>query len=104
VRFVSEAMPHRETKSATQNLMKALTTKESVSLAAIAIIAPLFALALVGSLRATVAAGHEFLLLALALCGAVVSGINGFGRRTARDESNSRGSRRGPHSNVALRS
>lgn len=105
-RCVGEAMPHRKTKSKTQsrNLMKAITTKESVSLAAIAIIAPLFALALVGGLRATVAAGHEFLLLALTLCGAVVSGINGFGRRTARDASDSRGSRRGPHSNVALRS
>ena len=84
--------------------MKAITTKEFLSLAAIAIIAPLFALALIGSLRATVAAGNEFLLLALTLCGAVVSGINGFGRRTVRDESDSHGSRRGPHSNVALRS
>lgn len=84
--------------------MKTLTTKESASLAAIAIIAPLFALALIGSLRATVAAGHEFLLLALALCGAVVSGINGFGRRTATHESHSRRSRRGTQSNVALRS
>jgi hypothetical protein len=84
--------------------MKATTTKEFVSLAAIAIIAPLFALALIGSLRATVAAGHEFLLLALTLCGAVVSGVNGFGRRTASRESGSQGSRRGPQSNVALRS
>ena len=84
--------------------MKAITTKEFLSLAAIAIIAPLFALALIGSLRATVAAGNEFLLLALTLCGAVVSGINGFGRRTARDESHSRRSRGGPQSNVALRS
>ena len=84
--------------------MKTLTTKESASLAAIAIIAPLFALALIGSLRATVAAGHEFLLLALALCGAVVSGINGFGRRTARHESIRAGATAGPQSNVALRS
>jgi hypothetical protein len=82
--------------------MKAITTKEFVSLAAIAIIAPLFALALIGSLRATVAAGHEFLLLALTLCGAVVNGINGFGRRTAKDRSHPRRSRRGPQSNVAL--
>ena len=84
--------------------MKAMTTKEFVSLAAIAIVAPLFALALIGSLRVTVAAGHEFLLLALTLGGAVVSGINGFGRRTARDESHSHGSRKWPQSNVALRS
>jgi hypothetical protein len=64
----------------------------------------LFALGLIASLRATVAAGHEFLLLALALSGAVVSGINGFGRRAARDESHSHGSRRGSQSTVALRS
>jgi hypothetical protein len=102
---VSEAISHREqSRNPTKNLMKAITTKEFVSLAAIAIIAPLFALGLIASLRATVAEGNEFLLLALALCGAVVSGINGFGRRTARDESHSHGSRRGPQSNVALRS
>jgi hypothetical protein len=64
--------------------MKAITTKEYVSLVVIVIIAPLFALALIAGVRATVAAGHELLLLALTLCGAVVSGINGFGRRTAR--------------------
>jgi len=84
--------------------MKAITTKEFVSLAAIAIIAPLFALALIGSLRVMVAAGHEFLLLTLTLCGAVVSGINGFGRRTVRAESQPRGSRGGPQSSVALTS
>jgi hypothetical protein len=83
--------------------MKAMTTKEFVSLAAIAIIAPLFALALIGSLRVMVAAGHEFLLLTLTLCGAVVSGINGFGRHTARHKSYSRGSCTGPQSKVALR-
>jgi len=84
--------------------MKAITTKEFVSLAAIAIIAPLFALALIGSLRATVAAGNEFLLLALTLCGAVVSGINGFGRRTTKVQPQLRSSRRGSHSGVALTS
>ena len=68
--------------------MKAITTKEYVSLVVIVIIAPLFALALVAGVRATVAAGNELLLLALTLCGAVVSGINGFGRRTARVTSN----------------
>ena len=67
--------------------MKAITTKEFVSLVVIAITAPLLALALVGGAR-YVAAGNEFLLLALTLCGAVVSGINGFGRRTAKLQSN----------------
>lgn len=68
--------------------MKAITTKEYVSLVVIVIVAPLFALALLAGVRATVAAGNELLLLALTLCGAVVSGINGFGRRTARVTSN----------------
>ncbi|MDQ5845312.1 MAG: hypothetical protein M3539_08455 [Acidobacteriota bacterium] len=84
--------------------MKPVTTKEYVSLVVIVIVAPLFALALVAGVRATVAAGNELLLLALTLCGAVVSGINGFGRRTARVTSNRTESRRGPHSNVALSS
>jgi len=83
--------------------MKAITTKEFVSLALIAITAPVLALGLVLAIR-TVAAGNEFLLLALTLCGAVVSGVNGFGRRTVRTESQARGSRGGPQSSVALTS
>jgi hypothetical protein len=65
--------------------MKALTTKEYVSLAGIVITAPVLALGVVLA-SATVASGHELLLLALTLCGAVVSGINGFGRRTTRSQ------------------
>jgi len=83
--------------------MKAITTREYVSLALIAITAPVLALGLVFAIR-TEAAGNEFLLLALTLCGAVVSGINGFGRRTVRADSQPRGSRRGPQSSVALTS
>ena len=71
-----------------QDLMKALTTKEVVSLAVIAITAPVFALGIAFAARVMVSGGNELLLLALALCGAVVSGINGFGRRTARVTSN----------------
>jgi len=81
--------------------MKAITRKEFVSLALIAVTAPVLALGLVLAIR-TVAAGNELLLLALTLCGAVVSGINGFGRRTVRAESQSRRSRGGPQSSVAL--
>jgi hypothetical protein len=84
--------------------MKAITTKEFASLVIIAITAPLFALALVGGMRAMYASGDGFFLLALTLCGAVVSGINGFGRRTAAVEPQSRKSRRGPQSSVALHS
>jgi hypothetical protein len=83
--------------------MKAITTKEFVSLAVIAVIAPILALGVVLAAR-TMVAGNEFLLLTLTLCGAVVSGINGFGRRTVRTQAQSRRSRGGPHSNVALTS
>ncbi|HUE82620.1 MAG TPA: hypothetical protein VMM84_10965, partial [Pyrinomonadaceae bacterium] len=65
------------------DLMKALTTKELISLAGILVAAPVLALGLLVSARAAGVADNDFLLLALALCGAVVSGINGFGRRTA---------------------
>jgi hypothetical protein len=86
-----------------KDLMKTVTKKEFVSLALIAIIAPVLALGLVLAIR-TLASGNEFLLLALTLCGAVVSGINGFGRRTVTAQSQSRSSRGGPHSSVALTS
>jgi hypothetical protein len=88
---------------ATHNLMKAFTTKEFVSVAVIVITAPVLALGIVLA-SATVASGHELLLLALTLCGAVVSGINGFGRRTSTAKSQSHRSRGGPRSSVALRS
>ena len=83
--------------------MKPLTKREFVSLALIAVIAPVLALGLVLAIR-IVADRNEFLLLALTLCGAVVSGINGFGRRTVTAESQSRRSRGGPPSSVALTS
>jgi hypothetical protein len=85
-----------------KDLMKALATKEVVSLAVIAITAPVLAMGVVLAARVMVAAGNELMLLALTLCGAVVSGINGFGRRTVRAESHSRRGRGGPQSSVAL--
>ncbi len=84
--------------------MKAITTKEFVSLAVILLTAPVLALGLVAGVRATVAAGNEFLLLALTLCGAVVSGINGFDRRTARAQSPIAQKPRRATSSVALTS
>jgi hypothetical protein len=84
--------------------MKTITTKEFASLVIIAITAPLFALALVGGIRAMYASGNELLLLALTLCGAVVSGINGFGRRTAATKTQSSASHGGSQSSVALNS
>jgi hypothetical protein len=84
--------------------MKALTTKELVSLAVIAITAPVLALGVVLAAGVMVSAGNGPLLLLLTLCGAVVSGVNGFGRRTVRAESQSRSRRGGPQSSVALTS
>lgn len=85
-------------------MIKAITTKEFASLAIIAITAPLFALALISGIRVMYATGNEFFLLALTLCGAVVSGVNGFGRRTVDVERQSRTSRRGSQSSVTLNS
>jgi hypothetical protein len=84
--------------------MKAFTTREFVSLAVVVVTASVLGLGVVLAASATVAAGNELLLMALTLCGAVVSGINGFGRRTARAKSRSRSSRGGPQSSVALTS
>lgn len=70
-------------------MKKKLTTSEFVSLAVIAIAAPVLALAIVVSARASAMAENDLLLFALTLCGAVVSGINGFGRRTIKARSHS---------------
>ena len=83
--------------------MKAFTTKEFVSLVIIAITAPVLALALFEGAKA-MSAGNESLRLALTFCGAVVSGLNGFGRRTATAESHASRSRRATQSEVALTS
>lgn len=81
--------------------MKSITTKEFISLVAIAIAAPVLTLAVLNA-SMILARGNGLLLLALTLCGAVVSGINGFGRRTVNARSASRSSREGPHSTVAF--
>jgi hypothetical protein len=81
--------------------MKSITTKEFISLVAIAIAAPLLTLAVLNA-SLMLARGNGLLLLALTLCGAVVSGINSFGRRTVRASSSSRSSREGPRSTVVL--
>ena len=83
--------------------MKSVTTKEFVSLALILVTAPVLALGLVLAISA-LSGGNGFLLLSLTLCGALVSGFNGFGRRTVRAEARSRGRRGGPPSSVALTS
>ena len=84
--------------------MKRLTTQEILSLVGIAIASPVLAMGILVSARAAAMGGNDFLLFALALCGAVVSGINGFGRRTIKAKCHVRGGHRGPQPKVALHS
>lgn len=63
--------------------MKDITNKKIATLLAMALAAPLFAVAIVVSARTAGVAGNDFLLLALAFGGTVVSGFNGFGRHAA---------------------
>ena len=81
--------------------MKETRTKELISLAGIAVTAPIFALAILVSARRAAVADYDLLLVVLSVCGAVVSGVNGFGRRTIK-ASRSDKSRKGPHSSVAI--
>ena len=67
--------------------MKGLKTKEAISLAGIAVTTPILALAILVSARRAAVADYDLLLVLLSLCGAVVSGLNGFGRRTTKTRS-----------------
>ena len=80
--------------------MKELKAKELISLAGIAVTAPILALAILVSARRAAVADYDMLLVILSLCVAVVSGLNGFGRRTTRTPSDQ--GRKGPQSRVAL--
>jgi hypothetical protein len=64
--------------------MRAISTKEVLSLAGIALAAPILALAVVVGARAAAIPENDLLLLALSLGGAVLGGVNGFGRRATR--------------------
>ncbi|MCA1576867.1 MAG: hypothetical protein LC794_05820 [Acidobacteria bacterium] len=63
--------------------MKANITKNLTSVAMLVILSPLLALAMLVSIQTTGIRNNEVLLLLLTLSSAVLSGINGFGRRTA---------------------
>jgi hypothetical protein len=65
------------------NPMKANTTKNLASVVTLAILSPLLALAILASIKTAGIRNNEVLLLMLTLLSAVLSGINGFGRRTA---------------------
>ena len=67
--------------------MKAITGKMLISLIGVAVAAPFFLIALVAGARAVElaqTAQDDALLIVLAFVGAVISMINGFGRRTSK--------------------
>ncbi|HZI48555.1 MAG TPA: hypothetical protein VFD75_12220 [Pyrinomonadaceae bacterium] len=64
--------------------MKTNTTTNVASAVMLIILSPLLALAILVSIQTAGIRNNELLLLLLTLSSAVLSGINGFGRRTAR--------------------
>lgn len=65
--------------------MKAITGKMLISLVGVMVAAPFFLIALVAGARAIELAQNahdDALLIVLAMCGAIISMVNGFGRRT----------------------
>ena len=63
--------------------MKANTTKNLTSVVMLVILSPFLALAILVSIKNAGIRNNEILLLLLTLSSAVLSGINGFGRRTS---------------------
>jgi hypothetical protein len=64
--------------------MKANTTTNVASVVMLVILSPFLALAILVSINTAGLRNNEVLLLLLTLSSAVLSGINGFGRRTPR--------------------
>jgi hypothetical protein len=62
--------------------MKTNTTKNLASAAMIVVLSPILILAALVSVRNEGVIGNDMLLLLLTLTGAVLTSINGFGRRT----------------------
>ena len=65
------------------NLMKANTTRNITSVVMLVILSPLLALAILVSIQTAGIKDNLVLLVLLTLSSAVLSGINGFGRRTS---------------------
>jgi hypothetical protein len=63
--------------------MKVNTTKNLASVVTLAILSPFLALAILASIQTAGIRSNYISLLMLTLLSAVLSGINGFGRRTA---------------------
>jgi hypothetical protein len=64
--------------------MKTITTKKVANVGMLVLITPFLALAMIVSVRSAGVVENDVLLVLLTLSGAVLSGINGFGRRTAK--------------------
>ena len=64
--------------------MKTNTTMNLASAAMLVLISPFLALALIVSVKTAGVVGNDVLLVLLTLSSAVLSGINGFGRRTTK--------------------
>ena len=62
--------------------MKTNTTKNLASAAMLVVLSPILMLAVLVSVKNEGIVGNDMLLLLLTLTGAVLTGINGFGRRT----------------------
>jgi hypothetical protein len=62
--------------------MKANTTRNLASVVMLVVLSPFLALAMLVSIQTAGIRDNEVLLLLLTLSSAVLSGINGFGRRT----------------------
>jgi hypothetical protein len=63
--------------------MKSNTTKNLASAAMLAVLSPFLALAILVSVKTAGIIENDVLLVLLTLLSAVLSGVNGFGRRTA---------------------
>lgn len=73
----------RNKRSVRPGNMKTNTAKNLASAAMLVILSPFLALAILVSIKTAGIAENNVLLLLLTLSAAVLSGINGFGRRTA---------------------
>lgn len=82
--IVLVAKQQRVASGETTNLMKANTTRNLASVVMLVILTPFVALAMLVSIKTAGIRDNEVLLLLLTLSSAVLSGINGFGRRTAK--------------------
>jgi hypothetical protein len=69
--------------SSRQILMKAKITRNLTSVVMLVILTPFLALAILVSIKTAGIKDNDVLLLLLTLSSAVLSGINGFGRRTS---------------------